>query len=235
MSGTPTIDLSTDQLTFRIATNAGEVPDTLGLPQLPSWLVQGAAPLFSVCADDQVVTARTPGVTIQGVETVVRDGVRSTNLTFSDPARGLEVIHHVVVYEGSPLFETWQTVRNVGSTSVGITRLDSLALDLPSADYEVFSYTSDWGDEFEGVRTPVAQRPLLETRRGRSSKDRHPWFALFRPDGAILSASVAWSGNWVFRFDHSEDHTLRLSGGLHDWEFTHILTPGATVESPPVV
>ncbi len=46
---------------------------------------------------------------------------------------------------------------------------------------------------------------------------------------------MAWSGNWVFRFEQRDDGGVRLSGGLHDWEWTHTLAPGATIRSVPVV
>ncbi len=54
----------------------------------------------------------------------------------------------------------------------------------------------------------------------------HPWFALTHAGGSVLSGSVAWSGNWVFRFDPIEGGGFRLSGGLHDWEFAKDLARG---------
>jgi len=208
-----------------------------GQPPLPSWTVSPLQdPLFAVFIGSGVLTARTAGAALQDVATSTSDGKQTTRIRIDYPGYALEVTHHVTVYDGASLFETWQTVRNVGAAPVDVTRLDSLVVDLGPADYEMLSFTSGWGAEFESVRTPVRsdEDVRLETRHGRSSHDRHPWFALFRPDGAILSGSVAWSGNWVFRFEGREDRVIRLSGGLNDWEFAHTLAPGGTIDSVPV-
>lgn len=206
----------------------------LGLGDAPPWLTEAPHALFAVYVNGIAVTAQTKGVQRASVETEDANGRHVTHTRYNDLTHGLELTHHVATYAGNALFETWQTVRNTGGVPQTITRLDSLAVTLAPAAYELLWFTSDWGREFESVRAPVASVPLLETHAGRSSKGMHPWFALFRPDGAILAASVAWSGNWVFRFETQENGTLALSGGMHDWQFSHVLQPGATLESPPV-
>ncbi|HSH77005.1 MAG TPA: alpha-galactosidase [Herpetosiphonaceae bacterium] len=211
---------------------------TLNQPSLPAWAASSPqGPLFAVFSGSGVLTARTAGAVLQDVETSASDGKRTTHIRIDYAKDALEVTHHVTVYDGVSLFETWQTVRNTSAAPVEVIRLDSLVVDLAPAEYEMLSFTSGWGAEFESVRTPVRSDEVLrlETRRGRSSHDLHPWFALFRPDGSILSASIAWSGNWVFRFEGREDGVIRLSGGVNDWEFAHTLAPGAAIDSVPVV
>ena len=233
MSDASSLDLSTDQLRLRLnpATPGDEI---LAAGTGASWLAAGASGLFAVGVGEELITARSPGVRLATTTAEEADGRKLSRWHFAHDEHGLEIVHHIVTYAGSALCEMWQTVRNTGERVVVVTRLDSLALTLAPAGYEVFAYTGDWGCEFEGVRAPVADVPLLESRSGRSSKGNHPWFALFRPDGAILSAAIAWSGNWVFRFAHGERGELALSGGLHDWAFSHELPPGGTLESPPV-
>lgn len=233
MSDATTIEMSHEQLTFRFGLEHTTGSDHLAVVNALSWLSSGASALFRVDANNQPLTARSPGVTLHGV--VANNGVAHLiDLRFVAAEHGLEIIQHYAIYPGTRLFETWQTIRNIGTTPTQITRLDSLALDLAPDAYETMFYTSDWGSEFEGVRMPTFDVPLLETRHGRSSKGQHPWFALFRPDGGILSASVAWSGNWVFRFEPTDAGGVSLCGGMHDWEFSHELAPGATIDSPPV-
>jgi alpha-galactosidase len=231
MSEAAPLDFSTDRLHFHVDLEGAG--DMLAAAAARSWLV-APSPLFAIYLGDQAVTARTAGMELLGVEALAGDGRRTFHLRFADAGRGLDVVQHVATYPGTALFEVWQTVRNAGSAPLHVTRMDSLSLLLAPAAYELLAYTSDWGSEFESVRAPVADMPALETRRGRSSKGMHPWFALFRPDGGVLSASVAWSGNWIFRFEQGEDGALALSGGLNDWEFAHELAPGASIESPPV-
>ncbi|HYN89795.1 MAG TPA: alpha-galactosidase, partial [Ardenticatenaceae bacterium] len=143
--------------------------------------------------------------------------------------------HHIVTYPRSRLIEQWQTIHNSGSQSMRVERIDSISLDIPAGDYELMYFTSSWGAEFEELRRPLDGPTLLETRAGRSSNDRHPWFALFRSDGEILSGAVVWSGNWLFSFEPNEAGGYRLRGGLHDWEFFKELRPGEVVEGAHVV
>ncbi|MBC8163936.1 MAG: alpha-galactosidase [Roseiflexaceae bacterium] len=234
MSNHSSVDLSNEQLNLQFDLGPASSYDRLAFTHAPSWLASKASPLFTIVVDGQTITARTGGVVFRQAATADSGGTRSFELHFADPSRGLEITHHVVVYAGTALFETWQTVRNTSAGAMQITRLDSIALDLVPDSYELLFYTSGWGSEFDLVRVPIAEMALLETRHGRSSKGQHPWFALVRPDGGILSASVAWSGNWTFRFAPNGAGGTALSGGLHDWEFSYELAPGATIESPPV-
>lgn len=219
------VDVGNDRLRFPIARGDGT-----------SWLAAYlSSPLFAVFLGERVLAAHTPGVLVETIATDSTAGKQTTRVRYRFPGDGVEVVQHMTAYEGSALVETWQSVRNMSTAAIDITRLDSLALDLAPAEYELLSFTSDWGLEFESVRAPLEGDVRLETRRGRSSRDHHPWFALFRGDGAILSGSVAWSGNWIFRFERQPDGMVRLSGGLNDWEFSHTLAPGASFDSAPVV
>jgi len=146
----------------------------------------------------------------------------------------IEIESHTIVYPDSTLVERWLTVRNSGSQAVRIQRLDSVSMEIPQDEYELMYYTSAWGTEFEGVREPLQGEKVLETRSGRSSNEQHPWFALFRGNGEILSASAMWSGNWIFRFEPVDQGGYRLSGGLHDREFWKDLHPGESMDSPRV-
>ena len=148
---------------------------------------------------------------------------------------GFEVEHHTRVYEDSALVEMWLIVRNTGDHARRVTRLDSFALDIPQGMYDLLRYNSDWGREFDPVRAPLEGAMTLETRLGRSSKGQHPFFALFDATGAVLSGAVAWSGNWVFRFEPLEAGGWQISGGMHDWEFARDLLPGESITSPPVI
>ena len=150
---------------------------------------------------------------------------------------GFRIDHHVKVYADTALLESWQTFRVTSDSPLHVTRLDSFSLDIPAAAYDLLHFTCDWGQEFEPVRAPLSSAVILETRTGRSSKGQHPWFALFRDSEAktVLSASIAWSGNWIFRFEPLADGVYRIGGGLHDWNFSKDLRQGESIQSPSVI
>ncbi len=197
-----------------------------------SWLHSGTeSELFALTIDGQRYTSRI--LELAGIEMDFSvAGVQHMIACFD--GNGFEVEHHLKVYQDTALTEAWQVIRCTSSHSIQVSRADSFTLDIPASEYELLYYTSDWGDEFNPVRERLAGEKILETRFGRSSKGQHPWFALTHSSGAVLSGSVAWSGNWVFRFEPIKGG-YRLSGGLHDWEFSRDLAPNGTMETPIVV
>ena len=186
---------------------------------------------FAVYADGQRYDAT--NLTFLGQELrSTKTGVQHTVSRYANDA--LEVEHQVKTYEGTALSEMWQTVRNAGTEAFEVSRLDSFVWDIPQGDYKLLYYSSGWGSEFEGIEVALSEALVVETTTGRSSKGHHPWFAL-SSGAATLSGSLAWSGNWVFRFEPLPKGGFRLSGGLHDWGLSKSLAPGAEMTSPPMV
>lgn len=166
-------------------------------------------------------------------------GIRKVMLAFRGSSFIVE--QHIHLYEDSGVAEFCPILRNTGSAPIRVERIDSLALNIAQSDGEVFYYTGNWGSEYEPHRSKASNELVIESRSGRSSKGNHPWFALNAPGGQVLSASVAWSGNWVFRFEPLEPggpitpSGVTITGGLHDWEFFKDLQPGESMEGAPVV
>jgi alpha-galactosidase len=98
---------------------------------------------------------------------------------------GFEVEHHVLAYAESALIEQWQVIRATANNQL-LSRLDSYSLDIPPNSYELLYFDSDWGQEFESAKIPLQGEVILETRKGRSSKGQHPWFALCAGDRQVL-------------------------------------------------
>jgi alpha-galactosidase len=168
--------------------------------------------------------------------TAASEGIQHGIASFSGDVNGNAFVleHHTRLYENTALVELWQVVHAVSDQPVTVTRLDSYVVDVPAKDYELLWFTSQWGQEFEPVLTTLNADSILESRAGRSSNGTHPYFALFDGKDGVLAVSVAWSGNWICRFEKMAEG-IRLSGGIHDWEFSKALTRGETVESAHVM
>jgi alpha-galactosidase len=207
-----------------------------GLRSGAAWVNEASdSSVFAVYFDGQRIDGQTEGLVVRRVTDTDLDGAaRHCVIYLVYEPNDVEIENHTIVYPDSTLVERWLTVRNSGSKAIRIERLDSVSMEIPEDEYELMYYTSAWGAEFESIREPLRGERVLETRKGRSSNDQHPWFALFRSNGEILSASVMWSGNWIFRFESGDPDGFTLSGGLHDWEFSKNLDPGESVDSPRV-
>lgn len=166
-------------------------------------------------------------------EAAAGEGVQHLLLVFQGSS--IRVEQHILLYENYALIECWPVIFNTGPDSFTIQRVDSISINLPELAGELLAYTGNWGSEFEPHTHALENQIILESRSGRSSKGNHPWFALTRASGEVLSGAVAWSGNWVFRFEPLPDGGGCLSGGLHDWEFAKTLQPGESMEGAPVI
>jgi alpha-galactosidase len=227
-----TIDLSTSmqQLIFQAAR------DRIALTSYSigqqSWLhPSSASGLFAVYCDGNRYDA-TNLLLVETGEEEANEGIRHQTFLFSGP--GFSILYHVKTYANSAVTELSTDVRG-GEKAVLVDRIDSFSLNVPAAAYELMYYTGDWGSEFEMQQVSLREPVILDSRSGRSSKGKHPWFALSAGEEGILSSSVVWSGNWVFRFEPLDEKGWRVSGGLNDWEFCRHLEPGDVLESPAVV
>ena len=189
------------------------------------------ASLFAVYINDRRYDAA--DLAFAGQEIVQADaGVHHTVSRYADET--VEVEQHCKMYADTDLSEVWQTVRNRGHAELEISRVDSFVWDIPVGDYTLLYYSGAWGSEFEGIEVELRGPVTIETTTGRSSKGHHPWFAL-ASGASTLSGSLAWSGNWIFRFEPVSEGGFRLSGGLHDKGFHKKLAPGAEMTSPPMI
>lgn len=198
-----------------------------------TWLnVQTASSLFAVFINGRRYDAF--NLAFQGFR-IDTDTSDTTHAIASFSGGGFEIDHHVQIYEHTTLVEMWQVIRSTSSEVLKISRLDSVSINIPVAEYELLYFTSDWGQEFEPVKAALTENIILETRKGRSSKGQHPWFALFSGTNSVLSGSIAWSGNWIMRFEALQDGGFCFSSGIHDWEFAKDLLPGGWLESAHAV
>lgn len=232
-----TIPATLDQSTAGLVCLLRLIPH-IGLMRLglahESWALDSSA-LFAAVIDGQLFDAQTPGAQVRHVsESETPPGMRHVCVELAYVGSGIVVAYHIVTYADSAVLETWIVVQNEGDVPRRVTRLDSLALDLPPDVYHLCAFTGVWGAEFEPQRMLLNSAITLESRSGRSSHGHHPWLTLVRNGRSLMSGMIAWSGNWVIRFTPKLDGALALSGGLHDWEFAVDLAPGASVAAPPV-
>jgi alpha-galactosidase len=229
------LDLSIGELVYQLDLTNGIALDTFGLTGRTSWVrhADAARSDFAVYVDGRRIDGSTEGLVCENVEERTDDaGVRHTTVTLRYQPAELVIERHLIRHDRTTLVESWVDVRNAGSRSITVERVDSFILCLPQEAWNVMYYSSDWGSEFEPVVVPLGDDGVtLQTRHGRSSKGMHPWMTLFRSDGQLLTVSPMWSGNWILRCEPDENgNGYTVSGGLSDWEFSKTLAPGESME-----
>src|SRR5947209_6740580 len=173
MSPLRRLELSHDALDLAFSLEGGLSPERWSCPSRDP-MIDSSSPLFSVLADGRVFDAQSPNATVSAAEIVTEDiDARHAIIGVSVLDADLEADLHIVAYPETALIEQWITIRNSGVGTKRVDRLDSFSLHLPSGDYELLSFSSAWGAEFEGMRRPLDEAIVLQSRSGRSSNGMH--------------------------------------------------------------
>lgn len=192
---------------------------------------------------------------------IYHDGTRAVRLTFradrvtttaagdpvleielEDPAYQLAVIHRFAALRGASLIERSVRLENRSREPVVIERALTAALPLPPGRYEAFTLHGRWGREFQLARRPLLPGKLVtESRRGFTSHEANPWFAIglagqgSEHHGPVWFGALAWSGNWATTFEVESNDSLHVTCGVNPFDFGWLLAPGEAFETPALV
>jgi alpha-galactosidase len=96
-----------------------------------------------------------------------------------------------------------------------------------------------WAGEDQLQQGMVHQGSMvLESRRGNTSHQMNPWFALDengsadQQHGNVWFGALAWSGNWKMVVEETPVHQVRITGGFNDFDFSYPLKPGEHLDTP---
>ena len=152
----------------------------------------------------------------------------------------IEVTLHYRVYPDYGILSRSATIRNGTSQALTVDSAQSAAWYLPPGDGYRLSYVSGrWAAEMQLNREPIHEgQKVLESRKGHTSHNFNPWFAIDAGDaaeehGRVWFGALAWSGNWR----HHRGTDAVPAGARHrrlqQFRFRLPLKPGETLETPP--
>jgi alpha-galactosidase len=105
--------------------------------------------------------------------------------------------------------------------------------------YRLTYLAGRWAGEDQIQQDMVRQgTTVLESRRGNTSHQMNPWFALDengtadQDHGNVWFGALAWSGNWKIVVEETPVHQVRVTGGFNDFDFSYPLKPGEKLETP---
>ena len=133
------------------------------------------------------------------------------------------------------------TIRNNTGQVVTIESMQSGTWYVPHGDGYRLSYlTGRWGTETQLIQEEVHPgMKVIESRRGVTSNQMNPWFALDGPDratedhGSVWFGALGWSGNWKITVEQTPDQQVRVTGGYNNFDFMYPLRPGGSLTTPP--
>ena len=188
------------------------------------------------------------------IKVALADGVRDLVLKYAGhEIHGSELTIHLrdvaadvlveLTYRVYPegLISKQSAIRNQTRQVLTVESAQSGAWLLPAAQGYRLTYLSGrWGEE--SLLTQEEIRPglkILESRRGTTSNQMNPWFAIdgsgraTEEHGAVWFGALGWSGNWRIAVEQTPHRDLRITGGYNPFDFSWPLQPGESLSTPP--
>ena len=176
---------------------------------------------------------------IEGLPSV--RGSQTLCVEIRDERMNVSAYLYYTVYEDLPVIIRRAEIVNKGNTAVSVDRAYSFNVDLPDGDYEAVSlvgaHLRERVTERCGLRHGVF---FVDSKRGESSAQANPFLAVVRKDtnedsGEVYSFNLVYSGDFVLKTQIEENDTLRITGGINDYDFSWTLGQGEKFSTPEAV
>jgi alpha-galactosidase len=162
-------------------------------------------------------------------------------IDLKDIASDLQVHLYYKVFPETGILERWSRIENHTDQVITLESAQSAAWSLPHGEGYGWHYlTGHWGAEWQ-LHSQVLQTGshVIESRRGSTSHQANPWFAIDRPDqtteesGPVWFGALGWSGSWRITVEQTAMQQVRVTGGFNPFDFGYRLKPGEQLETPP--
>jgi alpha-galactosidase len=180
------------------------------------------------------------------------DGLPSTYVENDDEAETLEIIMEdsvtlltaTIVYTVFRDFNAiTRSVRffNRGSEPVKLLRALSTSVDFRDSEFDLLTLNGAHTNERNITRRPlVSGLQGIDSRRGASSAQQNPFFALLRKgtdedQGELYAFSLVYSGNFLAQVEVEQFQTCRATIGINPFDFSWLLEPNQPFQTPEAV
>ncbi len=162
-------------------------------------------------------------------------------LTLKDISRPVSVALTYTVYPDTGILKRGAVIENHGKTPLTIESAQAATWTLPEGEnYRLHTLTGRWAGEWQLQSNKIepGMMQVLESRRGSTSHQVNPWFAIDHEDssdqehGDVFFGALAWSGSWRIGVEETPEHRVRVTGGYNPFDFAYTLAPGESLATP---
>jgi alpha-galactosidase len=160
------------------------------------------------------------------------------DVTLKDIKRYVFVTLHYSIDPESGILARSATILNRGSEPITVEQAAAAAWALPPSHYTLNYLTGRWAGEWTLTQEDVHPGArVLESRRGSTSHQTNPWFAIqsggtSEDNGEVWFGALAWSGSWRITVEQDQVDAVRVTGGFNPFDFGYVLHPGQSLETP---
>jgi alpha-galactosidase len=169
------------------------------------------------------------------------DEAETLEVELVDELTRLKVILSYTAYEKLNAITRSARFVNEGEQNLKLLSALSMSIDFHDADYDLLHLSGAWARERHIQRRPLAPgMQSVESRRGASSHQQNPFIALLgkgadENGGEAYGFSLVYSGSFVAQVEVDYYATTRVSMGINPFDFTWLLEPGESFQTPEVV
>lgn len=169
------------------------------------------------------------------------DEAQTLEITLFDELIGLKVILSYTAYENYDVITRNARFINCGSEDLKLLRALSMNIDFNNSNYDFLHLHGAWTRERHIEKTPLLNgTQSVESRRGSSSHNQNPFIALLSKDateenGEVYGFSLVYSGSFLAQAEVDQYKTTRVSLGINPFDFSWLLKPTETFQTPEVV
>ena len=161
-------------------------------------------------------------------------------IRLKDIGYNLEVEAIYRAYPANDVIERHVSITNKMTTAVTLESAQSAVWYLPAGEsYRLSHLSGRWAGETQLTREPIGPgRKVLESRRGTTSHEANPWFAIDEGSadeehGRVWFGTLGWSGSWKMVFEETPHGRTGVTGGFNDFDFGYVLQPEQSLVTPP--
>ena len=163
------------------------------------------------------------------------------DIQLKDIVSALQVHLYYRIFADLGIIQRWSRIENRTDQPITLESAQSAAWSVPQGEGYGWRYlTGHWGAEWQLHSEPLQTGAhIIESRRGSTSHQANPWFAIDRPDqtteqsGPVWFGALGWSGSWRITVEQTAMQQVRITGGFNPFDFGYRLKPGEQLETPP--
>lgn len=163
-------------------------------------------------------------------------------IVLTDERAGVRVELYYTAFEDVDAITRSVRVSNTGVAPLRVERALSACLELPfEPDMDYVTLHGSWARERGIFRAPIAHGfQGTASKRGISSHQEHPFLAVTGPgttqeQGQVWAMNFVYSGDFLAQVERGQFDNLRLVMGIHPENFSWVLEPGGSFQTPEAV
>lgn len=178
---------------------------------------------------------------LPAVYTEQDDEADTLELELFDRVSGLTIYLSYTVMKAFDAISRSVSFRNDSKENMTLLRAMSASVDMDHSRYDLLHLHGAWARERHVQRRRLSPGMQgIESRRGSSSHNHNPFLALLSEGGGeefgeVYGFSLVYSGSFSAQVEVDQYDTTRVTMGLNPFDFTWLLEPGQSFQTPEAV